>query len=65
MQNLKLEASKIGLVIGLSLAILILVFGFWNSVLVILFGGIGWFIGWIIQNWNISFEKIKQIFTES
>lgn len=65
MQNFKLEAPQIGLISGVLLAIVILVFGFWNSILVILLGVIGWLIGWVIQNRNISIDKIKQIFSES
>lgn len=64
MNKFDIDPPKYGLLIGLLLAILILAFGFWHSILVIIFAGIGWLIGWLIQAWNISFDKIKQIFSK-
>jgi uncharacterized membrane protein len=64
MNNFNLDPPKIGLLIGLLLAILLLAFGFWQALLVIVLAGIGWLIGWVIKAWNISFDKIKQIFSK-
>ncbi|GAK31188.1 hypothetical protein WOSG25_080200 [Weissella oryzae SG25] len=64
MPKFNLEPQVMGLIIGLLLAILLLTFGFWQTLLVIIFAGVGWLIGWAIQVWNISFDKIKRIFSK-
>lgn len=64
MSKLNLEPQKMGMIIGLLLAILLLTFGFWQTLLVIVFAGVGWLIGWAIQAWDISFDKIKRIFSK-
>lgn len=61
MENWRKSPPLIGVGIGLVLAILLLIVGFWKTILILLLAGGGWYIGNFMQQKDLSIKQMLQI----
>lgn len=61
------QPSTIGLLLGVLIAFLFILIGFWKTILILLLSGVGWWIGNYMQKHSLSindvFLIIKSILT--
>lgn len=67
MKSLLKKPSSIGLILGVLVALLFILIGFWKTILILLLAGVGWWIGNYMQKHSLTtndiFLIIKSILT--
>ncbi|MBM7544496.1 DUF2273 domain-containing protein [Periweissella beninensis] len=61
MDNWRKSPPLIGVGIGAVLAILLLLVGFWKTVLILILAGGGWYIGNFMEKNDLSIKQLFQI----
>lgn len=61
MKTLLKQPPVIGLLTGLLIAILLMVLGFWRTLLLLLLAGIGWWCGSYMQKHNLTVNDFVAI----